>query len=52
MNTIEMTMSSSKTVGVRRVGNKWRARITVDGIIIHIEMYSTEAKAVEAALMD
>ena len=48
MNTIEMTMSSSKTVGVSNRRDKWYARITVDGKNIHLGTFDTEDEAIQA----
>ena len=43
-----MTMSSSKTVGVHKSGDKWIARITVDGKDIWLGTYDTEEEAIQA----
>ena len=53
MNTIEMTMSSSKTAGVRNRPTKagidrWEASIWVDGKTISLGTYDTEDEAIQA----
>jgi hypothetical protein len=49
-NIRKSNTSGVKGVGFNKASNKWRARITVDGIKIHLGSYDTKEEAQEARI--